>query len=145
MPKRDMLHLPAGTGWLGWQVPLQGGIAGARTYKVISNFEAENPSQNSRAVGKEEGARCGLCCICCSHLRKSVLMWEEGLQDGAARQAKKNLKSGILDGSLGLYRYLFLVLQYHLQAQSRAGHCRGQAALQPEGAGPGPQTPWAPF
>lgn len=124
MPKRDMLRLPAGTGWLGWQVPLQGGIAGARTYKVISNFEAENPSQNSRAVGKEEGARCGLLLHLllpppkdCSCGKKACKM---GLQD-----KKKNLESVILDGSLGLYWYLFLVLQYHLQAQSWAGHCRG--------------------
>lgn len=73
----------------------------------------------------------------CSCGKKACKM---GLQD-----KKQNLESGILDGSLGLYRYLFLVLQYHLQAQSWAGHCRGQAALQPEGAGPGPQTPWAPF
>lgn len=64
----------------------------------------------------------------CSRGEKACKM---GLQD-----KKENLESG----SLGHYWYLFLALQYHLQAQHRAGRCRGKAAPQAEGQ-PWPSGP----
>lgn len=119
-------------------VLLLGGIAGARAYKVISSFEAGNLSQNSQTAGKEDSVHNALHCIggSCSSEVKRVCSCGKKASKMGLQDKKENLESG----SLGHYWHLFLALQYHLQAQRRAGRCRGRAALQAEGQ-PQPSGP----
>lgn len=104
--------------WLGWQVPLLGGIAGARTYKVISSSRQKNLPRNHWAAGKEEAVCCGSRSICSSHPSKAKGMWscrKKAFKMGLWDEKKKSWKpyTGWIPG---LYQYLFLALQYHLQA-----------------------------
>lgn len=121
-----------------WQVPLLGGIAGARTYKVISTSRQEILPWNHWAAGKEEADCCGSGCICSSHPNEAKEPVHVGRR--IVRQDEKHLERWIF-GSLGSISIYFLGCNTTCRPQTRAGRCREKRILQPKGAGPSSQAP----